>query len=291
MMRAVLLTTDQPNETALAWRLAGACHLVGIVCSRNAARTRREPWAARLLRRIEGRLAGRPFIRAWQALQRRYRQRYPLWPRAPRISVDHINHDATARFLGELAPDLVLVSGTNLLGKPLIELAGRRRGILSLHTGLSPYMKGGPNCTNWCLAEGAFHLIGNTVMWLDAGVDSGPIAASERAPLTGRETLESLHWAVMEHAHALYVRVLRAVSAGAAVSRVPQEALGSGPTFRNRDWNAAAMRRASRNFVHHYSPAAFTPDALAACADVKLVSLPDTEVSDTFCAGTGVKSV
>jgi methionyl-tRNA formyltransferase len=158
----------------------------------------------------------------------------------------------------EHQPHLVIVSGTNLVGTRTIAAAAGARGILNLHTGISPYVKGGPNCTNWCLAEGAFHLIGNTIMWLDIGIDSGAIVATEQTPLTGGETLSELHWKVMEHGHDLYVRTVRQIARGEEVPFVPQSSVGEGRTFYAVEWNARRIVQALRNFRRYYSPAWFT---------------------------------
>jgi folate-dependent phosphoribosylglycinamide formyltransferase PurN len=93
----------------------------------------------------------------------------------------NVNDPITLQFLEETRAELVLVSSTTLVGKDIINWAEARMGILNLHTGLSPYINGGPNCANWCLAEMQFHLIGNTVHWVDRGVDSGP-HPDHRAP-------------------------------------------------------------------------------------------------------------
>jgi len=37
----------------------------------------------------------------------------------------------------------------------------------------------------WCLAKNWLHLIGNTVMWIDPGIDSGDLLSTERTPLDG----------------------------------------------------------------------------------------------------------
>jgi methionyl-tRNA formyltransferase len=147
---------------------------------------------------------------------------------------------------------LVAVSGTNLVGRKIIAEAASRRGIVNLHTGISPYVKGGPNCTNWCLATRKFDLIGNTVMWLDPGIDTGNIIATERTPLTGDEDLAELHWKVMEHAHDLYRRAIAKIASGEPVASVPQSELGTGPVYYLADWTATQMIKARRNFRTDY---------------------------------------
>lgn len=253
-MKVVILTGDQPNQAALCHKLAAHCDVAAIVLSENIPK--KQPPAARRARlffnRATGRLVGRPFITVWRELQATYRQRYPQFPTAPQVRVRNVNDEATLETLRQHDPDLVIVSGTNLVGKRVIEAAGRRLGVINMHTGISPYVKGGPNCTNWCLAEATFHLIGTTVMWLDAGIDTGRIIATEQTPLEGSETLVDLHWKVMEHAHDLYVRAIRRLAQGEQVPSIPQASIDEGRTFYTVEWGALAMLRARLNFRTKY---------------------------------------
>jgi methionyl-tRNA formyltransferase len=186
-------------------------------------------------------------------MQQRYLQLYPKLPEVRTIHVNNINDEATTRLLQEEQPDLVIVSGTNLVNGKTMESAPAKTRFINLHTGISPFVKGGPNCSNWCLAEKSFHLIGNTVMWLDLGIDSGNIITTEQTQLDGRESLFELHWKVMEHAHDLYGRVIDALDRGQKLPSVPQESIGAGRTFYGAEWNGLAARRALKNFRQHYA--------------------------------------
>ena len=84
------------------------------------------------------------------------------------------------------------MSGTKLVGARLLQLKPKN-GILNLHTGISPYVKGGPNCTNWCIATNNFHLIGNTIMWLDEGIDTGALIQQEAIDITPKDSLLSIY--------------------------------------------------------------------------------------------------
>ncbi len=204
---------------------------------------------------------------------RGYAAQFPDLPNVSITRVANINDADTLRVLEDARPDLVVVSGTNLVGGRIIALAGRGQGIVNMHTGISPYVKGGPNCTNWCLAKRTFHLIGNTVMWLDPGVDSGPLIATEQTRLTGEESLTGLHLKVMEHAHDLYSRVLSALEAGREVPSVPQKVLGEGQTFYTREWNARMLLLGLYNFRRWYRPDTFRSEEFRALSS-RLVLLP-----------------
>jgi folate-dependent phosphoribosylglycinamide formyltransferase PurN len=253
-VRAVILTNDQSNQIALVNKLAEHIDVAAVVFSKNVPR--RSPSVRQRLRtfssRISGRLFGRPFVNAWHDLLVRYSERYPTVPVDRQIHVPNINAPDTIAAIEQYSPDLVLVSGTNIVGRRVIETARRHGRIMNLHTGISPYVKGGPNCTNWCLAKGWFHLIGNTVMWLDAGIDTGNIVATERTQLDGTEDLLELHWKVMEHAHDLYVRAVGLFAGGATLPDVPQDQITEGNLFYSHQWAAAPMRDALKNFDLNY---------------------------------------
>ncbi|MCA9794268.1 MAG: hypothetical protein KC910_20820 [Candidatus Eremiobacteraeota bacterium] len=186
-------------------------------------------------------------------MQDTYAQRYRDYPVREPLEVANVNDELTLQTIERVRPSLVVVSGTNIVGSRVIEASKALGEIVNLHTGISPYVRGGPNCTNWCLAKKWFHLIGNTVMWLDRGVDTGKIIATEQTPLSGDETLYDLQFKVMEHAHDLYRRCLLAIdSARDEVSAIPQTSLGEGVEFRNTDWGALAMVAATLNHRFYY---------------------------------------
>jgi len=254
LMKVVILTTEQGNQVALCHKLALQCEVTGIVLSKNVPR---KPQSFR--RRFSGfisratmRLLGRPFIDAWSQMQQAYSELYPALPDLPLARVNNVNDDATIELLRQQQPDLIVVSGTNLVSRRTMAVAPRKARFVNLHTGISPYVKGGPNCANWCLAERTFHLIGNTVMWLDAGIDSGNIIATEQTRLDGQETLFEMHWKVMEHAHDLYCRVVSLLEKGHELASVPQDSIGLGRTFYNTEWNGLIAHRALKNFQQHY---------------------------------------
>src|SRR5579862_9694455 len=272
-MRALVLTTRQPNQVALVEKLRREVDVVGVVSSANvtgSSAPRNE--LRRITRALAVRTAGRPFLRAWVSLQAHYAERFGEdFPReVTTVDVPNVNAPSTLAAIESLEPDILLVSGTNMVRAAVVAAMSGRIGVLNLHTGISPYVKGGPNCTNWCLARGWFHLIGNTVMWLDEGIDSGALIVTERTPLSGDESLFDLHRKVMDHAHALYVRAVSALGAGRALPRVPQDSIGQGRTFYNAEWTVQPMLQARANFRHHYRAAMATPRH---GDDVRLVSL------------------
>lgn len=276
-MKVVILTGNQGNQKALCNKIAEVCEVSAIVLSENIPR--RQPSFSRRTRtfvnRVGNHLIGRPFVQTWFEMLGKYNEQFPNFPDVPIIKVKNVNDSATIETLKKFAPEMTVVSGTNLVGKKVIAASEQNRGVVNLHTGISPYVKGGPNCTNWCLAKNWFHLIGNTIMWLDAGIDTGKIIATEQTPLDGDETLFELHWKVMQHAHDLYLQAIRRIDEGIKVSSVPQNSIGEGTLFYTADWNAFEMRKALKNFHQNY-PKYFSDAEKREelTAELELVSLP-----------------
>lgn len=243
----LLLCGDQPSQWALAHRLTEIGALAGIVVSSNErVSSGSRHGGLQRIRRYALAPFNWPFRQAWVRLQDQYRGKYLFPPKVPTWRVPEVNDDLTVEALTTTCPDLVLVSGTNLLNRRLIGIANdsSRMGTMNLHTGLSPYVRGGPNCTNWCLATGRPWLIGNTTMWINEGIDSGDIITTECTPIDGSESLLGLHRAVMDHAHDLACRTVQAVGRGGQHCQ-PQSSFGdSGELYFTRDWTATYMRRA-----------------------------------------------
>jgi methionyl-tRNA formyltransferase len=261
-MKILLFVAPQSNQRALAHKIAAHLPIAAIVTVTPRRSWTKKPSLPRRLKALASRVlafpVGLPLRRAWFGMLEHYDRAFLDFPVQP-LEVDDVNTPEIVALVERERPDLVVVSGTNLLKTPLIDAIHRSGKVVNLHTGISPYIKGGPNCTNWCLALRRFDLIGNTVMWLDAGIDSGALIATERTPLTGRESLTELHIAVMEHAHALYVRCIRFFAEGKGLPSVRQKDLGDGRLFLTRHWTAGPMAKALANYRLHYRKEAAAP--------------------------------
>jgi hypothetical protein len=243
----ILWCGDAPNQKALAVKIAKNFALSGIVVEQ-----RRSPLAKKKFLKLPAliwdRLRFKDIYDSWKKLQQYYNEKFPDWPDVPILKVPDINDEKTAPFTLESGPALIMVSGTALVKKKLVDM-GAGIGIINLHTGLSPYVKGGPNCTNWCIANNDWHLVGNTIMWLNAGIDSGNIIASETVAISDLPNLLEVQKKVMEHAHDLYVRAIKYLFTQQPPYRsVPQQTLGPGRLFLTKMWTAAERERLLQNW-------------------------------------------
>ncbi len=233
-MKIVMLCGNQPNHLALAHKVAAKHELLGIVLEEKKS-------SGVTLFNVVPKLIDKLFFseinEAWAKLMQHYQNSFKGFPATEIFKTSSINSNRVVEIIEKLKPDLVMVSGTSIIKKPLIEL-NIPKGIINLHTGISPYVKGGPNCTNWCLANDEFHLIGNTIMWLDAGIDSGNLIATETTDVIGNESLYEIHLKVMEHAHQLYLKVIEQIRKDASkCPSVKQSDVAKGNLYVSKAWN------------------------------------------------------
>jgi methionyl-tRNA formyltransferase len=251
-MKAVLWIGDESNQRALANKIASVTEIAGIVLEKR--KRKKKPGISQLFQKSVQKVFLRKIGAAWFGMKKFYDQKYPAYPAVPVMRTDNINKDEVYEFTVSHSPDLIIVSGTSLIRKKLLSIKPPI-GIVNLHTGLSPYIKGGPNCTNWCIATAQFHLIGKTVMWIDEGIDTGNIISTELTPLQGKETLADIHLKVMEHAHNLYVRCIRQLLTGKK-NNVPQHEVAQGTTYYTKQWNLGyqfKLLRRMKKFRAQYS--------------------------------------
>lgn len=253
-MKILLLTNPLPNQVALANKIFYENKNLSIIVRNN--KESKKNIHSRLIEKFHSLFcslgAVLVFKKMWNDIQKHFQSEFSKFPVDPCLEVLDINDLSVLQIVEDLKPDLVLVSGTNLLKKELIETIKNSGKIMNLHTGISPYVKGGPNCTNWCLSNKEFAYIGNTIMWLDVGVDSGNIIFSEQTLLSGNESFFLLHKKVLEHGHQIYIKVIQEFFKGAYLPSIPQSKIGQGKLYLTRDWTPLKMFTALKNFIFFY---------------------------------------
>jgi len=257
-LKIVIWCGNAPNQRALANKIAALYPVAGIVIDEGVGKKKKRnllDWPAVLIDRIRF----RRIYGAWKNLMSYYDMGFPQWPACPVLKVNGINSKETETFTRDLHPDLVIVSGTALIKEPLLSI-GARLGTINLHTGLSPFVKGGPNCLNWCIANNHWHLVGNTIMWLNSGIDAGNIITTETVDVREAKNLDEAHKIVMEHAHNLYLRAI-AYLAGSAqpYQSVPQDTLGKGNLYLTKMWTAIKRKDLLRNWKNRKRTTVTTP--------------------------------
>jgi methionyl-tRNA formyltransferase len=234
-LKIVIWCGAAANQKALANKIAAKFEIAGIVIDTHSGKKKKRN-LFQLPAILWDRFWFRVIYNAWGNLMKYYEGKFSHWPDVPKIEVSNINDRETEKFTRDLKPDLIVVSGTALIKEPLLSIPVTI-GIMNLHAGLSPYVKGGPNCTNWCIANNTFHLVGNTIMWLNAGIDAGNIITTETVDIRNAQDLSEAHRVVMDHAHDLYLRSISYLSeTEPPYNSVPQTSIDKGQLFLTKMW-------------------------------------------------------
>ncbi len=245
-MKIVFLIGNQPNHIALAHKISKIIKPELIVTESRSVRSRIT--LKSLYKKVIS-LFSFPIHRTWSRLQKHYQNNYQLPSNIPLLKVGNINSSDVLTVIREIKPDYIFVSGTRLIKKEIINNFEQYSKIINLHTGLSPYIKGGPNCTNWCLAINKPQFIGNSIMWLNAGIDSGNLITTKTLDLNKITSFYDLHFQVMEEAHELYENVVQAILRGDELPNIPQMAINKGRTYYTKDWNLGKQLKCLFNFL------------------------------------------
>lgn len=86
--------------------------------------------------------------------------------------VDSVNSPQTRELLTKLAPDVVVVNGTRIIGRQTRQSV--TAAFINMHAGITPAYRG-VHGGYWALADGRPELIGTTVHFVDDGIDTGKI--------------------------------------------------------------------------------------------------------------------
>ncbi len=154
--------------------------------------------------------------------------------------VDSSNHSVNDSYYVDLIrskrPDLIAVMGTCLLGKQIISSA---RHVLNMHTGLSPYYRGG--YTNlWPVLNEDFGFFGVTIHKMSLGIDSGDIVFTKRLRIYPDDNFGKINSRCIKIGTELTIRAIQLVEAG-KVTYVKQWTRGK--LFNNRDMNNYVVYR------------------------------------------------
>ena len=179
----------------------------------------------------------------------------------PLLAVRDLNTPENVAGVARLRPDLILVVGwTRLLGPELLRLPPL--GAVGFHASLLPRYRGRAP-VNWALINGERET-GNTMFFLDEGVDTGDVIDQRRIPVLDEDDCATLYRKVADSAVDMLLRHLPALKAGTA-PRAAQDHRQATVMPRRRpedgliDWthDARSLFNWVRALTHPY-PGAFT---------------------------------
>jgi len=180
----VMITSDGPEHHYVANRILDEHDLSAIIVDRGRPQTRAErirqlrkrygprQMVTRLLLKLTAKVC-RDDTRRRRDLLEVFGNKAEAFARPDLVRyVDGINTDAGRAVVSETSPDLLLVYGTGIIGKRVLDMASQLT--LNLHTGMSPDYRGS-NAVFWPIYNRDFHLIGATVHECTPRVDGGEI--------------------------------------------------------------------------------------------------------------------
>jgi hypothetical protein len=110
-------------------------------------------------------------------------------PRIIPIPTGQINSIDTLRTLAAQQPDIIILFGTSLIGREIMDCFPNQ--ILNLHVGLSGQYRGS-SCNFWPIYDGRLDCLGATVLRINAGIDTGEVLAQKTIGIEEGDTEQSL---------------------------------------------------------------------------------------------------
>jgi methionyl-tRNA formyltransferase len=165
-----------------------------------------------------------------------------------------------ARWLEDLRPDVALVVAYGRILPPSV-LAVPARGCLNLHASVLPKYRGAAPI-QWAIAEGETET-GISLMQMDAGMDTGPVFAARRMPISPETTGGELTRALAALAAEMVPEEFLAATAGRLMA-VPQDdarANAAPPITKEHlaiDWSRSSTRIVNQVRAFAPAPGAFT---------------------------------
>lgn len=111
-----------------------------------------------------------------------------LLPDVPHRIAASVNEDSVYERICELQPDVLLIHGTTVVKKRLMQAVPLA---LNIHTGLSPWYKG-VGSVAWALINGDVNNIGVTLHKLSSKLDGGDIVGQRRIVVHPNDTLNTI---------------------------------------------------------------------------------------------------
>ena len=125
--------------------------------------------------------------------------------------VSSVNETATLEMLRRLKPKVVVLSGTRVVSRRVLE--GVKTVFLNVHSGITPRYRG-VHGAYWALVEGEPENCGVTVHIVDAGVDTGGVVSQARIRPSPTDNYLTYPWLQLAAALPLLIAAIEDALAG-----------------------------------------------------------------------------
>ena len=122
------------------------------------------------------------------------------------IAKGQLNSTNTLKTLQAQQPEIIILFGTSLIGREIMDRFPHR--IINLHLGLSGEYRGS-SCHFWPIYDGRLDCLGATLLKINTGIDTGEILAQETIEIEEGDTEQSLMGKSLILGMDLTIQVLR----------------------------------------------------------------------------------
>ncbi|KMT62181.1 formyl transferase [Paenilisteria newyorkensis] len=98
--------------------------------------------------------------------------------------VQSVNDENTIAAIQAEAPDLIIVCGTRIISKQVLE--STKAPFINIHAGITPYYRGSHG-GYWALVQQDKRNCGVTLHYIDTGIDTGNIIAQDKIDITSKD--------------------------------------------------------------------------------------------------------
>lgn len=232
-LRVILLRSDQPHHLYLQKRLKENFDLAAVVIEPGQGQVRRV-WSQRrfidylalMYHGVRRGVTGdtRTRLEYFKALGL---QRFAV-PKT--VYVHSINDMRVVNLLSRLKHDAVIIIGTSILRRPVLQVAGAI--CLNIHGGVLPSYRGN-NCIFFALKNRDVSGLGATIHHVNEAIDAGDIVEVVRPSVDLTESEELIYCKALELAIERLIAHLKRLEAGHAIPRLPN--VGVQRDFKMRD--------------------------------------------------------
>lgn len=142
-----------------------------------------------------------------------------LLPDIPHFVTPSVNDSSVYEHISRLQPDVLLIHGTTIVKKHLIDAVPLA---LNIHTGLSPWYKG-VGSVAWALINGDINNIGVTLHKLSTKLDGGDIVGQRRILVKDNDTLSSINARLHVAGIDMAIKAFSLLKAGKSLQFYPQD--------------------------------------------------------------------
>lgn len=146
-----------------------------------------------------------------------------------------VNSEYVYSVVKEFGPDMIFCFGAAIVKEPLLSLLPPGH-FINLHLGLSPYYRG--SGTNfWPFVNKELEYLGSTIMYIDAGIDTGDILCHVTIPIESGDTVHSVGCKIIRESAYKMVEIINKYKNNEQLNRVKQWDFPEFRYFKIKDFN------------------------------------------------------